>query len=90
MHDVSEHSHHHHHSNGEIAAFETTEQAVSVLTYMHEHNVSHAEELHEICHKLEAGGETEAAEVLSNAVLSFRDTNLQVEAALKLLKKEKN
>ena len=88
MHDVFEHSHHQH-SHGEIVAFETTEQAVSVLTYMHEHNVSHAEELHEICHKLEAGGETEAAAVLSDAVRSFGDTNLMVETALQLLKKEK-
>ncbi len=60
MHDLlnQEHAHDHHpHTHEGITAFDSKEQAVSILTYMLEHNISHAEELHEICHKLEASNE---------------------------------
>ncbi|MBP0970353.1 MAG: hypothetical protein J5744_09435 [Oscillospiraceae bacterium] len=85
------HGHHHHdhdHEHGDIAAFESTEQAVRILTYMLDHNKSHAEELHEICHKLEATGEEEAAEYLDKAVDAFREGNSLMEQALGLMNKE--
>lgn len=94
MHDHNhghEHSHHgytHEHTHEHITAFESTEQAVRILGYMLDHNKSHAEELHEICHKLELSGEAQAAEYLDKAVDSFRDGNTLMEEALKLLKKE--
>ena len=59
MHDLSTHTHEHFHEH--ITAFESLDQAVALITYMLEHNKSHAEELHEICHKLEASGQNEAA-----------------------------
>lgn len=85
------HEHHHHdhdHVHGDITAFESTEQAVMILGYMLEHNRSHAEELHEICHRLEATGEEEAAEYLDKAVDSFREGNDLMDKALRILKKE--
>ncbi|MBR5045442.1 MAG: class I SAM-dependent methyltransferase [Oscillospiraceae bacterium] len=85
------HEHHHHdhdHDHGDITAFESTEQAVMILGYMLDHNRSHAEELHEICHRLEATGEEEAAEYLDRAVDSFREGNDLMDKALRILKKE--
>ena len=85
------HEHHHHdhdHVHGDITAFESTEQAVMILGYMLEHNRSHAEELHEICHRLEATGKEEAAEYLDKAVDSFREGNDLMDKALRILKKE--
>ena len=82
------HDHVHGHTHENITAFESTEQAVRILGYMLEHNQSHAEELHEICHKLEASGEEEAAEYLDKAVDCFREGNKLMDEALRLLKKE--
>ena len=82
------HEHAHEHTHENITAFESTEQAVKVLGYMLEHNQSHAEELHEICHKLELSGEKEAAEYLDKAVDAFREGNTLMEEALRILNKE--
>ncbi|MBR3353731.1 MAG: hypothetical protein IKG47_00025 [Oscillospiraceae bacterium] len=83
------HDHHNHeHSHENITAFESTEQAVKVLDYMLDHNIHHAEELHEICHKLELSGEAEAAEYLDKAVDAFRSGNDLMHKALHLLNKE--
>ncbi len=86
-----EHSHHgytHEHTHEHITAFESTEQAVKILGYMLDHNKSHAEELHEICHKLELSGKAQAAEYLDRAVDAFRDGNTLMEEALRLLRNE--
>ena len=84
-----EHDHSHHgHTHEHITAFESTEQAVMILGYMLDHNRSHAEELHEIRHRLEATGEEEAAEYLDRAVDSFREGNDLMDKALRILKKE--
>ena len=56
---------------------------------MLEHNRAHADELHEICHKLEASGENEAAYLIDDAVGEFRNANEKLELALENLKKEK-
>lgn len=84
MHEGHTHTHEH------ITAFESAEQAVKVLDYMLDHNIHHAEEVHEICHKLEFSGEAEAAEYLDKAVDAFRDGNELMEKALRVLKKEEN
>ena len=78
----------HGHTHEGIAAFDSTEQAVRILGYMLDHNKSHAEELHEICHRLEATGEEIAAEYLDKAVDAFRDGNSLMEEALRALNKE--
>ena len=84
MHEGHEHTHEH------ITAFDSTEQAVRVLDYMLDHNIHHAEEVHEICHKLELSGEKEAADFLDKAVDAFRDGNELMEKALRALKKEED
>lgn len=86
MHDLSNHEHQHFHEH--VTAFESVEQAVSVLSYMLEHNRAHADELHEICHKLEAGGKNEAAYLVDDAVGAFRQANAKLELAIENLKKE--
>ncbi|MCF0142126.1 MAG: cobalt transporter, partial [Parasporobacterium sp.] len=48
--------HVHSHSHEDIKAFDSKEQATALVSYMLDHNKSHAEELHEITHKLEATG----------------------------------
>ena len=88
MHEIGHPHHEHTHEN--ITAFESVEQAVKVLDYMLDHNKHHAEEVHEICHKLELSGEAEAAEFLDKAVDAFREGNTLMENALRLLKKEEN
>ena len=87
---------HHHdadHSGGHthegITAFEDAAQAVKILEYMLDHNKSHAEELHEICHRLEASGEHEAAHKIDIAVDKFFEGNEYLEAGLNALKKGK-
>ncbi|MBR6205719.1 MAG: hypothetical protein IKQ73_00925 [Oscillospiraceae bacterium] len=58
------------------------------MTYMLEHNRHHAEELHELCHKLEAMGKGEAANLLDASVDDFRAGNAMLESALDILKGE--
>ena len=86
MHDFHEHEHEHFHEN--VTAFESKEQAIALVSYMLDHNKSHTEELHEVCHKLEASGEQEAAFLLDDAVDHFREGNELLESALAALKKE--
>ena len=59
-----------------------------ILTYMLDHNRSHAEELQEICHRLEATGEEEAAGYLDRAVDAFREGNDLMAEALSIMNKE--
>jgi hypothetical protein len=55
---------------------------------MLEHNKAHTEELHEICHKLEASGENESASLVDAAVDKFREGDDLLESALAVLKKQ--
>ena len=87
MHDLSNHEHQHFHEH--VTAYENKIQAVTILEYLLEHNRAHADELHEICHKLEASGESEAAFLVDDAVGCFRDGTARLELALENLKKEK-
>lgn len=83
-HQSSEHVHDH------ITAFDSMEQALALIAYLAEHNKSHTEELHEICHKLEASGKADAAEYVDKAVDAFRDGNELLDKALELLKQPEN
>ena len=80
------HEHSHPHSHGEISGFESTEQATALMGYMLDHNRHHAEELHDLCHKLEADGRTEAAGKIHQAVDCFQQGNDLLAAALEQLK----
>ena len=75
------------HSHEDITAFDSIRQAEVILTYMLEHNRSHAEELHTVCHRLEASGQVEAAALIDKAVDMFRSGNDDIEIALELLRK---
>ena len=78
------HEHSHEHSHG---GFESVEQAVAVMTYMLDHNRHHAEELHDVCHKLEDMGKAEAAEILGAALHEYAHGNEHLAEALEALKK---
>lgn len=80
------HAHHHDHEHShEHGGFESLEQAQALMRYMLDHNRHHAEELHEVCHKLEHMEKEAAAGVLGEALEHFRTGNDLLEQALKAL-----
>ena len=81
-----EHAHTHPHEHGPISAFDSMEQAEALMSYMLDHNRHHAEELHELCHKLEASGKGDAAKLIDEAVEEFRSGNELLAKALEALK----
>ena len=86
-----EHAHEHvcghHHEHGDTPEL-TPEQALALMSYMLEHNRSHAEELHGVAHALEHQGKPEAAKLVSEAVHYFGHCNDRLEEALRLVKGE--
>ena len=58
-----EHEHSHPHEHGDIPAFDSLEQAEALMSYMLDHNRHHADELHEVGHKLAHTGKEEAAKL---------------------------
>ena len=82
------HSHTHTHAHEHTEGFASMDQAEALMTYMLDHNRHHAEELHELCHKLEASGKSEAAALLHDAVDRFGEGNALLESALEKLKQE--
>ena len=77
------HEHSHAHSHG---GFDSVEQAVAQMTYMLEHHRYHAEELHEVCHKLEDMGRAAAAEKLGQALHEYHHVTEHLAEALEVLK----
>ncbi len=77
-----EHMHSHEHEHG---GFTSAEQATALMKYMLDHNRHHAEELHEVCHKLEDMGKTAAAEQLGKALNAYFTGNDFLAEALKAL-----
>lgn len=86
MHDFAGHEHDKLHES--VTAFESLDQALALVSYMLEHNKSHTDELHEICHKLELSDKKEASFLIDDAVDRYREGNDLLEAALAALKKE--
>ena len=84
---MHEHDYAHPHAHPHASEGGAPSQTVALLRYMLEHNRSHAEELHNICHRLEESGQIEAAALIDKAVDQFRSGNDDVEIALELLKK---
>lgn len=85
------HGHGHDHSHGhdhDGAAGGDVMKNIALLSYMLDHNIHHAEELHEAGHKLEESGNGEAAKLLFDAVHHFEHGNEALGRALKLLKSE--
>ena len=81
-----EHANGHSHTHGPVTAFDSVEQAEALMRYMLEHNRHHAEELHELCHKLEASGKNDAAQLIDEAVDRFFAGNELLAKALEALK----
>ena len=87
IHSLDGHEHSHDHAH-EHHGFESTEQAVALMTYMLEHNRHHAEELHDLAHNLSHMGSENAAELLHKALVQYNAGNNALEAALDALKGE--
>ena len=83
-----EHAAHHEHTHPDSPEL-TPEQTLALMSYMLEHNRSHAEELHNIAHALEAQGRAGAAGIVGEAVHYFGHCNDKLEEALRLVKEEK-
>ena len=81
-----EHEHTHPHEHGPVAAFDSAEQAEALMSYMLDHNRHHAEELHELGHKLAHSGKEDASKLIHEAVDAFSAGNELLEKALKALK----
>ncbi len=84
-----EHGKGHTHTHVELAAFDSIDQAIALMTFMLDHNEHHAEELHELSHKLEATGRVEAAVLTGKALDKYRAGNEELAAALQFLKEGK-
>ena len=82
-----EHEHSHPHEHGDIPAFESLDQAEALMSYMLDHNRHHADELHEVGHKLAHTGKEEAAKLLHEAVDAFHSGNELLAKALEALKR---
>ena len=74
-----EHTHSHEHSH---SGFESIQQAEALMKYMLVHNRHHAEELHDVCHKLEDMGRSAAAEKLGKALEAYNAGNDALAQAL--------
>ena len=81
-----EHEHSHPHEHGPVPAFDSLEQAEALMSYMLDHNRHHAEELHEVGHKLAHSGKEEAAKLIHEAVDEFTAGNELLAKALEALK----
>ena len=81
-----EHEHSHPHEHGDIPAFDSLEQAEALMSYMLDHNRHHADELHEVGHKLAHSGKEEAAKLIHDAVDAFNKGNELLAKALEALK----
>lgn len=87
-----EHAHEHvcghHHEHGAEVPELTPEQTLALMSYMSEHNRSHAAELHGVAHSLEKQGKLEAATLVAEAVHYFDHCNDKLDEALRLVKGE--
>ena len=81
-----EHGHGHVHTHGPVTAFDSIEQAEALMSYMLDHNRHHADELHELCHKLEDSGKGEAEKLIDEAVEQFGEGNELLAKALEAMK----
>ena len=81
-----EHEHTHPHEHGDIPAFDSLDQAEALMSYMLDHNRHHADELHEVGHKLAHSGKEEAAKLIHEAVNAFNNGNELLAKALEALK----
>lgn len=78
---MSHDGHDHSHGHGDI----TAEKAEALLKYMLEHNEHHAEELHDLAHKLEHLGKQAAADAIEASLQAYRQGNAELEKAVKSL-----
>ena len=82
---MCEHHHDHDYDHPHDHGHTGLEERVAMLTYMLGHNQHHAQELHELAHDL---GDSEAAQLIHDAVVDFEVGNKKLAEALAVLKGE--
>ena len=82
---MCEHHHDHDHDHPHDHGHTGLEERVAMLTYMLGHNQHHAQELHELAHDL---GDSEAAQLIHDAVVDCEVGNTKLAEALAVLKGE--
>jgi len=82
-----EHAHCHEHDNA--PAEKPADQNEALLTYMLQHNQSHAAELDQMAGKLREAGKDEAANQVRKAVDEFQKGNMYLSVALAMVKESK-
>lgn len=83
--ECEHHHHHHHHCEEEVEAPDLSyEQVLALMSYMLEHNRSHANELAGIGAALEKEGRPEASQAIFEAVHFFEHCNDKIEEAIRL------
>ncbi len=75
--------HHHHHENEQQPI-----NSEALLSYMLEHNKSHAEDLRDLAEKLAAKDDIRASQLVESAADDFDSGNLKLAHALKILSEE--
>ena len=87
------HEHHEHHDHGhydhdhhhEMSCIDSPEKLKALMQHMHEHNVHHTEELHDVAHALEHQGKPELSERVHHAMDQYEKGNEILEEVLKEL-----
>lgn len=87
MHDDHDHCHCDHHDHSHNDSFTDNDQALALMSYMLDHNIHHAEELHDMAHKLEASGMNEASDYVHDALHYYAHGNEMLEKAVAAMKK---
>jgi G3E family GTPase len=83
-HSHTHHDHDHEHGQGLDHRHQASDPATTqaLLNYMLEHNIHHAEELHDLAHQLDAAGNVEAASAVHGALELYQQGNAELARAL--------
>ena len=85
-HEHGLHHHHHEHEHEHSEGGTVSEQTIALVSYMVDHNRAHANDIHELAHKLEAMGQHEVAELMGEGLSCYIDGNERLAEALEVLK----
>jgi ABC-type Zn2+ transport system substrate-binding protein/surface adhesin len=80
-----EHDHTHTDHCGSCNGCDGKDQTAALLSYMYQHNQSHAAELDQMAGKLQAEGREKAAEQIRKAVDEFQKGNMYLNLALAMV-----
>lgn len=77
-----EHQHTHHSHAAELKSNADTNQVISLLKYMLQHNEHHTQELLSLAQKMESSGLQESASLIKQSVICYEEGNAKLSDAL--------